>query len=177
MARERRRPAPRQRPRRRRVPAGEPLLWGAAPCASCAVRVLRTEQRDGQVYVVRDPGDAGCQRVSHFCGALAVRVLRRARPAHGTGLGPLPARAAAQGRARRSPSQERASCRPEILEQQKCPCACGFVKPPSLLVPSLFRFSLSRNVDEHTHTHSYTHTHTQAGGESKHPLEDMCVCP
>ena len=125
----------------------------------------------------RGPGDAGCQRVSHFCGALAVRVLRRARPAHGTGLGPLPARAAAQGRARRSPSQERASCRPEILEQQKCPCACGFVKPPSLLVPSLFCFSLSRNVDEHTHTHSYTHTHTQAGGESKHPLEDMCVCP
>ena len=56
-------------------------MWGAgrarpAPCASCAVRVLRTEQRDGQVYVFRDPGDAGCQRVSHFCGA-----LRRARPA------------------------------------------------------------------------------------------------
>ena len=76
MARERRRLAPRQRPRRRRVPAGEPLLRGAAPCASCAVRVLRTEQRDGQVYVFRDPGDAGCQRVSHFCGA-----LRRARPA------------------------------------------------------------------------------------------------
>ena len=41
MARERRRLAPRQRPRRRRVSAGEPLLWGAgrarpAPCASCA---------------------------------------------------------------------------------------------------------------------------------------------
>ena len=166
MARGRRRTPPRQRARRRRVPAGEPLLRGAAPCASCAVRVLRTEQRDGQVYVFgwcSHAGPLGCR------WALFKQL--------GTGLGPLPARAAAQGRARRSPSQERASCRPEILEQQKCPCACGFVKPPSLLVPSLFRFSLSRNVDEHTHTHSYTHTHTQAGGESKHPLEDMCVCP
>ena len=37
----------------------------------------------------RGPGDAGCQRVSHFCGALAVRVLRRARPAHGAARWPV----------------------------------------------------------------------------------------
>ena len=44
MARGRRRTPPRQRARRRRVPAGEPLLRGAAPCAC---RAGRCEGRDG----------------------------------------------------------------------------------------------------------------------------------
>jgi len=176
VARERRRPAPRQRPRRRRVPAGEPLLWGAAPCASCAVRVLRTEQRDGQVYVFRGPGDAGCQRVSHFCGA-----LRRARPAPcascarhwsrslaGAGSSPGACTALAEPGTRivqaRDPRTTEMSMRMRLCKT-----------PISSSSLSLSFLSLSQCRRAHTHTLIYTHAHT-GGRRVKAPVgRYVCV--
>ncbi len=104
------------------MPAGEPLLRGR-----CAVRVLRTPQCEGQVYV---SGPLGCR------WAISKQL--------GTGLGHLPARAAAQGRARCAPSQE--------LSRSLSP------SPISSSSLSLSFLSLSQCRRAHTHTHIHTHT-------------------
>ena len=118
----------------------------------------------------RGPGDAGCQRVSHFCGA-----LRRARPAPcascarhwsrslaGAGSSPGACTALAEPGTRivqaRDPRTTEMSMRMRLCKT-----------PISSSSLSLLFLSLSQCRRAHTHTLIYTHAHT-GGRRVKAPV-------